>query len=287
MLTPPVLAVLAAVFVGVGMDGVIKHLGVVHSAVTIAAGRFGFGSLFALAFWLQAGMPRLTRAMLPAHLTRGLLIVLAATLFFFALSRLTLVEAMTLGFVAPLFVPPVALVILKEPVRPGAYAAAGLGFVGVVVAVWRPDAPAHQVDWLGVGAALMAALAYAFTLTLLRLRSGQDGAVRTTLFGNLIPAAVLVPFALAFNPLPAVSALPLFALVGFCGASLWTLMAWAYARAQAQALAPLEYTALVWSSLLGLALFDEPVHGQTLAGGVIIIAACLWAAQAEAKAATA
>jgi S-adenosylmethionine uptake transporter len=261
------------------MDGVIKHLGGAHTAVTIAAGRFGFGSLFAIAFWLRAGAPRLTREMIPAHLIRGLLIVVAATLFFFSLTRLALVEAATLGFVAPLFVPPVAALILKEPIRPGAYAAAGLGFLGVIVAVWRPDTQHHQTDWLGVGAALTAALAYAFSLTLLRLRSGQDGAVRTTLFGNLVPAAVLVPLALAFNPLPAVGALPLFALVGFCGASLWTLMAWAYARAEAQTLAPLEYSALLWSALLGWAAFAEPVRLQTLVGGLIIIAACLWAAR--------
>jgi len=191
-----------------------------------------------------------------------------------------LVEALTLGFIAPLLVPPVAWIILKEPIRPKSYAAAALGFAGVAIAVLGRPAEASG-DWLGIGAALASALLYAFSLTLLRLRSGQDGAVRTTLLGNLIPAAVLIPAATAFAPAPAAGALPWLALVGLCGASLWTLMAWAYARAQAQALAPLEYSAIVWSALLGLVFFSEMPGVWTWVGAGVIVAACLWVSRAE------
>ena len=33
------------------------------------------------------------------------------------------------------------------------------------------------------------------------------------------------------------------------------LLSWAYARAEAQYLAPVEYTAFIWASLFGLAIF--------------------------------
>lgn len=279
----PVLAALAAIFVGACMDAVIKHLSLAHSAVMIAFCRFAFGSAVAALYWAADGARPITPDMWRVHLARGVFIVIAATTFFFALSRLALVEAMTLAFVAPLFVAPIAWIILRERMRKEAIAAAGLGFLGVAIAV-AGEAPAGvsagpERLW-GAVAVLVSALAYAVSLTLLRMRSGKDGAVRTTLMGNLVPAAILLPFAGFFGPWPAAEALPLFALVGFFGASLWTLMAWAYARAEAQTLAPLEYSAIIWSTALGFFLFQEVPAPATLAGGAVIVAACLWATRA-------
>jgi drug/metabolite transporter (DMT)-like permease len=53
------------------------------------------------------------------------------------------------------------------------------------------------------------------------------------------------------------------------------LMTLAYARAPAQRLAPLEYSALIWSGLFGSVFFSEYPGWQTWVGAVIIIGACL------------
>ena len=52
-------------------------------------------------------------------------------------------------------------------------------------------------------------------------------------------------------------------------------MTLAYARAPAQQLAPLEYTALIWSAVFGLIFFDELPGWPLWAGAAIIIASCL------------
>ena len=75
-------------------------------------GRYVFGTVFALAVWGWQGWPKLTRDMLPAHLTRGVLIAATAWLFFFSLTRLGLAEAITLSFIAPLLIPPLAHLFL-------------------------------------------------------------------------------------------------------------------------------------------------------------------------------
>ena len=50
--------------------------------------------------------------------------------------------------------------------------------------------------------------------------------------------------------------------------------AWAYARAEAQALVPIEYSGFLWASVLGWAFFREPVTLPTIAGTVLIVAGC-------------
>jgi drug/metabolite transporter (DMT)-like permease len=50
-------------------------------------------------------------------------------------------------------------------------------------------------------------------------------------------------------------------------------------------LAPLEYTALIWSAALGWILFAEVPRPQALAGGLIIAAACIGLAWTQQRAA--
>ena len=57
------------------------------------------------------------------------------------------------------------------------------------------------------------------------------------------------------------------------------LLSWAYARAEAQRLAPVEYTGFVWAAIFGFLIFAEPVRPLTLAGAAMIVAACWVAAR--------
>jgi len=63
--------------------------------------------------------------------------------------------------------------------------------------------------------------------------------------------------------------------LGALGYAVWYLMTLAYARAPAQRLAPLEYTALIWSGIFGSVFFAEYPGWQTWVGAAVIIAACL------------
>ena len=56
------------------------------------------------------------------------------------------------------------------------------------------------------------------------------------------------------------------------------LLAFAYARAEAQALVPLEYTGFAWAALFGWLFFAEPVRLATLAGTLLILLGCWIAA---------
>ena len=57
------------------------------------------------------------------------------------------------------------------------------------------------------------------------------------------------------------------------------LLSWAYARAEAQILIPIEYTAFLWAAILGWLMFREPLTITTLAGAALIVAGCILAAR--------
>ena len=281
----PTLAVALAVALGATLDAVIKHLGGSIHPVMIAFGRFAFGTLVAIGFYLATSARRIHWDQARFHAGRGLVIVVSATTFFYALSVMPLVEAITIGFLAPLIVPGMAWILLRERPPATSLPAALLGFVGVIIAIaGAPVDDAAYPDRLwGALAAFVAVIAYALQLTLLRMRAGIDGPAITTLFANLFPALYLAIPALLVAPIPPLETAPLFLVLGFLGAGLWTLMAWAYARAPAAALAPLEYSALIWSAALGFAFFDEVPRLQTIIGGIVIAGACLWLAWDEQR----
>jgi S-adenosylmethionine uptake transporter len=82
-----------------------------------------------------------------------------------------------------------------------------------------------------------------------------------------------------FAVLPAPRHLPAIGAAAALAFASLMLLTWAYARAQAQHLAPVEYTSFVWAALFGAAFFAEPVRPLTLVGAAMIVAACLTAAR--------
>src|SRR5262249_8272 len=126
---------------------------------------------------------------------------------------------------------------------------------------------------------------YALTVVLLRYRATADAAITIGLMGNLLPALILVIPALALAPPPAVADLPTFMVVGALGATFWLMLTWAYARAPAQRIAPIDYTSLLWASLWGYLFFQETPRLLVWVGALFIIAACLLLAWDERRSA--
>ena len=266
------------------MDAVMKHVVVSTHAITATFVRFVAGMIFTLPLWIAAGRPRLTREVLRAHAIRGAVMAFSATSFFWALTVLPLAEAITLSFVAPLVIPFIAWALLKERPRLRSLAAGALGFVGVLVTTQGAPAAADTPERsIGIVVMLAAATAWALSLVLLRGRADRDGPAIVALMGTVVPTLVLAPLALSVSDVPSpTSAAWLVAAAALATGGVW-LMTKAYARAQAQVLAPLEFTALGWAALLGWLFFAELPRIQIFAGAAIIIAACLFAAWDERR----
>jgi S-adenosylmethionine uptake transporter len=300
---PPALVLTLAIIAGAAMDATIKHLAQTNHVLLVAFGRYLFGAVFSALIWWRAGHPAITKEMWRAHGMRGFVIAGCAVMFFWSLTALPLAEAVTLSFIYPLLAPFVAALILKERIRPSSVLCALVGFAGVLVAMQGAPSDAESPEHdLGVVAALVAATFFSLAMVLLRERAQKDGAVIVGLMTSIVPGAILLipSLFLAFNVSGAINAsfgtsLPAFSTslvlsewwfflqLGALAAVFMYLMAQAYARAEAQQLAPIHYTELLYASVIGFVIFHETPRVQIYLGAALIIAACLWAAYDERR----
>ena len=76
---------------------------------------------------------------------------------------------------------------------------------------------------------------------------------------------------------------PLLAACAALGTTSLLLLSWAYARAEAQTLIPVEYTIFVWLALLGWWFFGEVLTWPVMVGTVLIVTGSVIAARASAQ----
>ena len=281
---PPALVLTLAIMAGASMDATIKFLAQTNHVLVVAFGRYLFGAIFSYGIYLRAGSPPISAEMWRAHGLRGFVIATCAVTFFWALSVLPLAEAVTLSFIYPLLAPFVAALILKERIRPASVICAVIGFAGVIVAMQgapsEAESPQHD---LGVIAVLVSAFFFSIAMVLLRERSQKDGAPIVGLMTSFFPGVILVLPTLIFATPPMIETWPFFLLMGALAAVFMYLMARAYARAEAQQLAPIHYTELIWASAIGYLIFQEVPRVEIYIGAILIVTACLWAAYDERR----
>lgn len=263
-----------------GMDAVMKHLALAIGTYNALLWRTMAGGVLGGLVFFGRGMPWPGPEALRIHLVRGSLSSVMAVLFFWGLARVPLAQGVALAFVAPLIALYLAALILKEKIARRAILASLLGFAGVIV-ILAGQARAElgpEAFWGSISILASAAL-YAWNIILMRQQAQVAKPFEIAFFTSAIMSScfLLVSPWLAAAPPP--QHLP--AIFGAAALAFGSLMllSWAYARAEAQYLAPVEYTAFVWASLLGFLVFAEPVRPLTLAGALMIVAACLIAAR--------
>jgi S-adenosylmethionine uptake transporter len=276
-LAVPLLIAVIAIGMGSGIDAIVKAVAPEAGLMHLLAWRFLFGGLISLIVFRAKRRPMPSAESFRFHTMRGLFQLGGAFLFFFALTRLPLAEATIIGFTAALMVPFVARVLLAEKISGAALVGTCVGFGGAVLAVSGVpvDDTLQEGRVVGLVACFAAAFLYAVILVLLRMRATKEDATTIAMFTNVVPAIFLLPITFGAFGAPEMGDIPVFALLGALGFAVWYLLTLAYARAPAQQLAPLEYTALIWSALFGAVFFSEMPGWRLWAGAAIIIGACL------------
>jgi S-adenosylmethionine uptake transporter len=272
----PFLSVAAGIATFSVMDATMKSASIQAGVYNAMLLRAGIGSLLVLPLWLLAGgrWPRI--AVLRIHALRSAVVALMAGLFFWGLVRLPMAEAMALSFISPLVALYLAAALLGETIRPAAKLASVLGIagVGVIVAGRLSASRDLAASAPGIAAVLGSALFYAWNLILQRQQAQLSGPVEVALFQNVFVGAILALGVPWFAAWPTAGVLRDVAAGAVLAAAALMLLNWGYARAEAQALVPLEYTAFAWAALSGWLWFDEAVTAATVAGTVLIVFGC-------------
>ncbi len=262
-----------------GMDVVMKGLSLEIGAYNAMFWRSMMSVAMAglLFFWQRPAWP--APKVLKLHIWRGAVISLMGFLFFWGLKFLPVAEAIGLTFIAPLLALYLAAIILKEHITKRAVLASLMGLSGAIIVITgRLSGDYNEDVGRGIAAILFSATLYAYNLILQRQQALVANPIEIGFFHNctvIVLFAVLAPF-LAVPP--SIALAPNLFAAAFLGLISLLMMSWAYARAPASTLLPIEYTAFAWAALLGWLVFSETVTLTTVMGTALIVSGCLVAA---------
>ena len=269
-----------------GMDAAMKGLAASLGAYVAMLWRQAFAAGLSGPFYFATRRGWPSPAALRFHLMRGGVSAVMAVTWFYGLARLPMAEAIALSFIAPLIALYLASLLLKEKISRETILASLLGLAGMAVLIAaRLGAPGERhLD--GVLAVFFSAALYAWNLILMRQQSQVAGPAEVTFFQSLISGSWLLlalPIVRLLFPelrlLPSAGQWPLIALAAALTLASLALLSWAYARAEAQALVPVEYSAFVWAALLGAIFYREQLTLTTIVGAGLIVFGCLLTAK--------
>lgn len=193
---------------------------------------------------------------------------------FYAYQKMPLADANALSFTRSLWLVPLAAFVLHEKLGPRRIGAALVGFAGVLIML-RPGA--HGISFgLPEAAALGSAFLFALTIT------GMKVMVRDhTPFVLLVYAAVLgfvfsLPPAMLDWRWPAPFDLFLLSVMGVLGVATQAAYIKGMEWGDAAAMAPIDYTRLVFAVGAGFVLFGELPGAWTMAGAAIVVGSTLY-----------
>jgi S-adenosylmethionine uptake transporter len=215
------------------------------------------------------------------HLWRSAVGVTSLWLWFFAIGQLPLATAVTLNYMAPIWI--AAGMFALAWWRGGKHAewplvlAVAMSFAGVTL-VLRPAMTSNQ--WLGglagVVSSVISALAY---MQVRRLGQMGEPEYRVVFYFSLTTAATGMVMALftpdaagvRFHPVTGHGA-ALLAAIGVSALLAQMAMTRAYRVGKVLVVANLQYTGIVFSSLWGMALFGDRLDWHVWLGIVVILA---------------
>ena len=198
----------------------------------------------------------------------------SSTAWYLSWRHMQLADTYALGFTAPLIMTLLAVPMLHERIRWRRMVSTLLGFSGVVVML-RPGgdlwSPALPILLAGI-------LAMALTRIMARQLSVSE-TPECQAFWMMVTHALTGCLLLGIYPAGDAGSVGIWLVLLFLGVSsglahcAFTL---AYGLAPVSALAPYEYTMLIWGGAAGFAIFHEVPSWTTLAGAAIVAAAGLY-----------
>ena len=250
------------------MDGLAKYLSVDLPVLQIVWARYFFTVVITLSFIIIFFRKQLIWTSKPKlQLFRGLILLCANMLFFYAISIISLTKALTLAFVAPLIVTALSPFILGEIVGYRRWLAVIIGFIGSLIVI-RPGLIEFNLATL---AALGTGFFYGIYFIITRKLHTADSPLLTLLITGVVGAIILS----AYMPFSWIEPNPnqwLFMFcIGLCASVGHFFLILSLKYADASKLAPFSYFEIVTNVIIGYYFFSDFPDIWTWVGLLIII----------------
>lgn len=196
------------------------------------------------------------------------------------MSPISMVTA--LSFVSPVFASVVAILVLRERSSARRWFAVAGGIVGMLLIV-RPGVVPLS---LGPVLAICGAIAWAVSIIVIKMMSTTESSTTQVTYMSVIVTPLTFLLAVWVWKWPSLQLLPVLVFMAFIA----TVGQFAYTKsfkyAEATALMPLDFTRLVWASLIGFLVFDEVPDIWSWIGGTVIFLNAVYITFHEAGART-
>lgn len=209
---------------------------------------------------------------------RALINIISMICWFSAISMMHFEKATALGFTTPLFTTVLAVLILGEVIRFHRTAALLLGFVGILIII----RPGYMPFEFGTVLMLIASFSFSFVLIFVKKLSATDSSLTIIFYHLLYMTPAFFILSLFYWENINFNQLIIFILMGASGLLSHWCLAQAFKMSDTTFVMPLQFTKLIWASLIGLFIFAEQPDIWTWVGGVIIFISIVYITYREA-----
>ena len=198
--------------------------------------------------------------------------------WFTAIGTLQLEKAAAIGFTTPLFTTILAIIFLGEVIRIQRITALIIGFIGILVVI-RPGYIPFESGALWL---LSAAITFSIVIIIVKKLTEKDSSLTTAFYqmAFMVPPTFLI--ALFFWESININQILLFIFVAIAGFITQFSFAQCLKMAETTFIMPIQFTKLIWLSLIGYFFFMEVPDIWTWIGASIIFSSILFIAYREA-----
>lgn len=269
---------LVTTFLFLGVTGIVRHVGSELPNIEAAFLRYVFGLLLVLPAARALWRTPLTARAWGLYSLRGALHGVGVMLWFYAMARIPIAEVTAIGYISPIFVTIGAALFLGERMQWRRIGAVVAAFVGALI-ILRPG---FQELNSGQIAQLAAAPMFAASLLLAKRFTDNAGSGLIVFMLSLICTLALLPGAIIQWRDPTWVEVGWMALTAVFATAGHFTMTQAFRCAPITLTQPIGFLQLVWATILGMAVFAEPLDPWVLAGGAVIVASATYISHREA-----
>ncbi|HEY0646927.1 DMT family transporter [Phenylobacterium sp.] len=200
---------------------------------------------------------------------------LGMILSFYAFQEMPLADANALSFTRTLWLVPLAAFVVRETVGPLRIGAAVVGFLGVLLMV-RPGAGGEFALGLPALAMLTASFLFALTITGMKVMTRDHSPTVLLVWAATLGFIFAIPGAFISWRWPDPEDLALLCLMGVLGTITQACYIKGMQAGDAAAMAPIDYTRLVFTVAAGFLIFHELPNVWTMAGAGVVVASTLF-----------
>lgn len=184
---------------------------------------------------------------------RGLAGTTALYFFFLTIQNMPLASAVTIGYTSPIFTALLAVLFLKEKMKPVQWLFFGVSFVGVAVLKGFDE----RVSWLYLGMGLLAAAMSGVAYVLVRSLSGKEHPLVVVFYFQLVGTVVGGGFTLFNFQMPQGWDWVLLLATGVCAHFGQVYLTLALQGEKAGVISSLNFLGAIFATIFGIFFFHE------------------------------